>query len=122
MANSWKYYRAKAEQFRAYNVFTGPLKTEEGDAFVHYVRQGKLGNGTDFFGIYYEDHAAWLKVQPKDLGLAEVAQAEIPVDNPHTKLETARVDTAAKTKEGANAALALKGLPPLKASASEVKI
>ena len=72
MAHSWKFFEADAEQFRGYNVFTGPLKTEAGDVFVHYIRQGKLGAGTDYFGIYCEDHAAWLTVQPKDLQLKEV--------------------------------------------------
>ena len=119
MARSWKYYQAKAEQFRAHNVFTGPLRTEESDRFVHYMRQGKLGDGTDYFGVYCEDHASWLKVQPKDLLLQEVDASTIP-PNPHVELERLRLEerllktTKIAERDSATAAtseaLELKGL------------
>ena len=89
---TWKYYRARAEQFRAHNVFVGPLHTEDGDHWVHYVRQGKLGDGTDYFGIFCEDHAVWLKVQPKDLGLKEISAKEVPVPNVYTTLAAKKVE------------------------------
>ena len=92
MARSWKYYQAKAEQFRAHNVFTGPLRTEESDRFVHYMRQGKLGDGTDYFGVYCEDHASWLKVQPKDLKLIEIGAKDVPVPNVYTTLAVEKVE------------------------------
>ncbi len=85
MAKSWKFYQADAEQFRAYNVFTGPLDTEAGDVFLHYLREGKLGHGTDYFGIYCEDHATWLSVQPQDLKLKEITAKKVPSVNAHTK-------------------------------------
>ncbi len=84
MARSWKFYRADAEQFRGYNVFIGPLDTEADDVFIHYIRQGKLGNGTDYFGIYCEDHAAWVSVQPKNLDLKEIGREVVVVPNAHT--------------------------------------
>ncbi len=82
---SWKFYRAAAEQYRAPNVFPGPLRTEadaeDGDKFVHYIREGQLGDGTDYFGVYCEDgdHAAWLAVQPAAVGIAEV-EAEVSAE------------------------------------------
>lgn len=88
---SWKYYRAKAEQFRGYNVFPGPLDAEAGEVFIHYVRQGELGDGTDFFGIYCEDHAAWLKAQPQDLGLKEISAKGVPVPNVYTELRDVKL-------------------------------
>ena len=88
---SWKFYRAAAEQYREHNVFLGLLNTEAGDQLIHYVRQGKLGSGTDYFGIYCEDHAAWLKVQPGGLGLVEIAQDKVPVPNQFTELRAAKV-------------------------------
>ena len=91
---SWKFYRAAAEQYREPNVFLGPLNTEAGDILIHYVRQGKLGDGTDYFGVYAEDHAAWLKVQPKAVGLVEVTATDVPVPNQYTELRA--VKTLAK--------------------------
>ena len=82
---SWKFYRAAAEQYREPNVFLGPLNTEARDVLIHYVRQGKLGDGTDYFGVYAEDHAAWLKVQPKAVGLVEITQDKVPVPNQFTE-------------------------------------
>ena len=80
---SWKFYRAAAEQYRARNVFPGPLDTgaaaEDGDRFVHYVREGRLGDGTDYFGVYCEDHAAWLAAQPTAVGITEV-EAEVSAE------------------------------------------
>lgn len=88
---SWKYYRAKAEQFRGYNVFPGPLDAEAGEVFIHYIRQGKLGDGTDYFGVFCEDHAAWLKVQPQRLELTEIAAEKVPVPNVYTELVAAKI-------------------------------
>lgn len=89
---SWKYYRAKAEQFRGYNVFPGPLDAEAGDVFIHYVRQGKLGDGTDYFGVFSGDHAAWLKVQPPGLDLKEISAEEVPKPNVYTLLAAAKIE------------------------------
>lgn len=88
---TWKFYRAAAEQYREPNVFHGPLNIEDGDRFIHYVRQGKLGSGTDYFGIYCEDHAGWLKVQPKGLGLVEVVEKDVPLPNQLTELRAVKV-------------------------------
>ena len=88
---SWKYYRAQAEQFRGYNVFPGPLDAEVGEVFIHYIRQGKLGDGTDYFGIYCEDHEVWFKVQPKNLGLKEISVEEVLVLNKYTELRAERL-------------------------------
>ena len=87
---SWRYYKAKAERIREHNVFLGPLDTDAGDIFIHYLRQGTLGNGTDFFGIYCEDHAAWLAVQPKNVGLVEVAEKGVPTPNQFTELRAVK--------------------------------
>ena len=89
--SSWKYYRAKAEQFREHNVFWGTLK-EDGDRFIHYVRQGKLGDGTDYFGVFCGDHAAWLRVQPKGLEIVEIGVKEVPVPNVYTLLAAAKIE------------------------------
>ena len=58
---------------------------EDGDQFIHYIRQGKLGDGVDYFGTYCEDHAAWFKVQPKNLGLKEINAEDVLVPNKYTR-------------------------------------
>jgi hypothetical protein len=88
---SWRYYRAEAEQFRGHNVFWGPLDIDVGDRFVHYARQGKLGDGTDYFGIYCADHARWLRVQPQGLDLKEIAVKDVLVPNVYTTLSAEKV-------------------------------
>ena len=84
---TWKFYRASTEAIREPSVFAGPLDTEGGDIFVHYLRQGVLGKGTDYFGIYTEDHAGWLAAQPPELAVTEITAAEVPDPNVYTQYQ-----------------------------------
>lgn len=87
---TWRYYRAAAEEYLTPNVFMGMLRPEEGDKFLHYVRVGRLGDGTDYFGVYAVDHDAWLAVQPPNLNVTEIKVEEVPVPNQFTELAAER--------------------------------
>lgn len=77
---SWRYYRGAVEQVREPNVSAGPLDLENGDRFVHYLREG----GVDYFGVYATDHKTWLAAQPPAVGVVEVAATDVPNPNWHT--------------------------------------
>lgn len=113
MAREWKFYAASAEQYRAHNVFQGPLRLDDGqDRFFHYLRQGKLGLGTDYFGIFCEDHKAWEGAQPKELGLKEVERTIVPTVNPYTRLWAAKAAKGEPTEDmGLESALELEDIP-----------